>query len=104
MFSVTKFFEDAAIELINHRDGWLIRSVAAQVHMCDLGQEDRTRLHLNSFSRAINAHTQGLLLVNYPPGLLLTLSVNLLWLHVLCVRACVCVSGHAPIHRATALA
>lgn len=53
-----KFFGDAAVELINQRDGWLRRSVTAKVHMCDPGQGDRTRLHLNSFSGVTHTHTR----------------------------------------------
>lgn len=47
-----EFLRDAATQLINQRDGWLIRRVGAKVHMCDPGQGDCTRLHLKSLSHA----------------------------------------------------
>lgn len=48
-----EFLRDATTQLINQRDGWLIRHVGAKVHMCDPGQGDCTRLHFKS-----HTHTQ----------------------------------------------
>lgn len=46
MCSETRILRDATTQLINQRDGWLIRHVGAKVHVCDPGQGDCTRLQL----------------------------------------------------------
>lgn len=55
-----EFLQDAATQLINQRDGWLIRHTGTPLHMCDPGQgacKTAPQVSLTTLTLLSHAHT-----------------------------------------------